>query len=158
MRNFPIVILASMKTDAALAEWREQTKLLIVVACLVTIVVAAVFLLIGWQTSRERRASEQRLAIGKQRLDTALNNMSQGICLFDADKKLVVSNPRFREIYRLEEGQDRPGTSYGDILGYGFAKGGRPDHELDATAEVGAARSEYTFRTATIASLRFGAP
>ena len=147
MRSFPIVILASMRTDAALAEWREQTKLLIVVACLVTVVAAAVFLLIGWQTSRERWSSEQRLAVGKQRLDTALNNMSQGICLCDADKKLVISNPRFREIYQLEEGQDKPGTSYSDILGYGFAKGGRPDHVLDVTAEVGAARSEYTFRT-----------
>jgi signal transduction histidine kinase/ActR/RegA family two-component response regulator len=147
MRHFPVVVIASITIDAALADWREQTRLLIVVACLVTAVIAAVFLLIGWQAARERRASEQRLAIGKQRLDTALNNMSQGICLFGADKRLVISNRRFREIYRLDQGQDRPGTAYHDILGYGLKKGGKPDHVLDFAAEINAARSDYTFRT-----------
>jgi signal transduction histidine kinase/ActR/RegA family two-component response regulator len=146
MRSFPIVVLASMTIDHALAEWREQTKLLIVVASLVTAVIAAIFLLIGWQTSRERRASQQRLAIGKQRLDTALNNMSLGICLFGADRRLVISNPRFREIYGLEDGQDRPGTSYGDILRQAFARGDRLDHPIDETTDVQAARSNYTFR------------
>ena len=30
------------------------------------------------------------------RFDTAINNMSQGLCLFDADKQLVISNSRYR--------------------------------------------------------------
>ncbi|MGA7811311.1 MAG: cache domain-containing protein, partial [Bradyrhizobium sp.] len=89
MHNFPLVIVTAITTDAALADWREQTRLLIVVACLVTVVIVAIFLLIGWQMSQERRDSERQLALGKQRLDTALNNMSQGICLFDADKNLL---------------------------------------------------------------------
>jgi signal transduction histidine kinase/CheY-like chemotaxis protein len=146
LRNFPIVIIATVATDAALADWREQTKLLIVVACLVTVVIVAIFLLIGWQMSQERQASEQQLALGKQRLDTALNNMSQGLCLFDADKKLVISNPRFREIYRLADGEDRPGTSFGEILRRIFANGDRLDFPIDESTDVNSARSEYTFR------------
>lgn len=31
----------------------------------------------------------------------ALGNMSQGICMFDADSRLVVSNPRYHEIFKL---------------------------------------------------------
>jgi signal transduction histidine kinase/ActR/RegA family two-component response regulator len=146
MRNFPIVIIATVTTDAALADWREQTRLLIAVACLVTVVIVAIFLLIGWQRSRERQSSEHQLALGKQRLDTALNNMSQGICLFDADKKLVISNPRFREIYRYNEGQDRPGTAFGEILRYNLARGDKLDQAIDEDTEVRSAGSDYTFR------------
>jgi len=146
MRGFPIVVMATVATDAALADWREQTKLLIVVACLVTIVIVAVFLLIGRQRSRERLMSEQQLALGKQRLDTALDNMSQGICLFGADKKLIISNRRFGEIYRWDHGEDKPGTPFGEILQHNFARGDTLDHAIDGNTEVDSARSKYTFR------------
>ncbi|MGA7803698.1 PAS-domain containing protein, partial [Bradyrhizobium sp.] len=146
MHNFPLVIVAAVTTDAALADWREQTRLLIVVACLVTVVIVAIFLLIGWQTSQERQASERQLTLGKQRLDTALNNMSQGISLFDADKKLVMSNARFREIYRLAEGLDRPGTLFGDVLRHHFARGDRVDQPIDENTGVGPDGADFTFR------------
>jgi PAS domain-containing protein len=115
MRNFPIALVATMTISAALADWREQTRLLIVVACLSASIIIAVFLLIGHLWSRERKRSEQRLAAGKQQLDTALANMTQGLCLFDADEKLVVSNARFREIYKLREDQLQPGLPFRDI-------------------------------------------
>ena len=143
MRSFPIVIVASIATDQALADWREQTRLLVVVACLVTVVIIVIFLLIGWLSSRERKSSERALALGKQRLDTALNNLSQGVCLFDADKKLVVSNPRFREIYQLPEGRDRPGMLFDDILRWGQARGDRCG-PIDEHTEIGAVKPYYT--------------
>lgn len=146
MRDFPIVIMTTITADAALADWREQTKLLIVVACLLTIVIVAIFLLIGRQRSRERLTSEQQLALGKQRLDTALDNMSQGICLFSADKKLIISNPRFREIYGLGEADVQPGTPFGEILQHNFARGDKLDHAISENTEVDSARSNYTFR------------
>ena len=146
LRSFPIVVVAAIATDVALADWREQTRLLIVVACLVMVVVVAIFLLVGWQRSRERRASEQQLALGKQRLDTALNNMSQGICLFDADKNLVMANPRVREIYQVEEAEFRPGMSYDDVLRLNFARGNKFERPIDENTEAGAAGSVFTLR------------
>jgi signal transduction histidine kinase/ActR/RegA family two-component response regulator len=115
MQNFPITLVATMTTSAALADWREQTRLLIVVACLSASVIIAVFLLIGHLWSRERKRAEERLALGKQQLDTALANMTQGLCLFDADGKLVVSNARFRELYKLSEDQVQPGMAFSEI-------------------------------------------
>jgi PAS domain-containing protein len=115
MRNFPIALVATMTTSAALADWREQTRLLIVVACLSASVIIAVFLLIGHLWSREQKRAEERLALGKQQLDTALANMTQGLCLFDADGKLVVSNARFRELYKLSEDQVQPGIAFSEI-------------------------------------------
>ena len=52
------------------------------------------------------------------RFDAALNNMSQGLCMFDAEQKVVVSNARYGEIYCLTLDQIKPGTSLAQILEY----------------------------------------
>ncbi|MDP2410825.1 MAG: EAL domain-containing protein [Pseudolabrys sp.] len=41
----------------------------------------------------------RQLEVQNERLDAALSNMSQGLCMFDADEKLILFNPRFAEIY-----------------------------------------------------------
>ena len=53
-----------------------------------------------------------------ERFDAALNNMSQGLCMFDAEQKVVVSNARYGEIYHLGREQIKPGTSLAQILEY----------------------------------------
>ena len=146
MRHFPIIIIATMTTEAALADWREQTKLLITVALLLVTVIAALFLLIWRRSSQEHRLSEQRLALGKHQLDTALDNLSQGLCLFDGEKRTVISNPRFREIYGFTEDQVRPGVPFGTILEHIAARGARLDHPISETTEVRSANPEYVFR------------
>jgi signal transduction histidine kinase/ActR/RegA family two-component response regulator len=72
MRNFPIALVATMTASVALADWREQTRLLIVVACLSASVIIGVFLLIGHLWSREQKRAEERLALGKQQFDAAV--------------------------------------------------------------------------------------
>jgi len=44
------------------------------------------------------------------RLDTALNNMSQGLLMFDAQARLVVCNRRYLDLYGLDEDMAMPGT------------------------------------------------
>lgn len=81
----------------------------------------------GWVATHEdvteQRRSEQMLAEKAAeleainlRFDAALNNMSQGLCLFDADQRIVVSNARYGEIYHLGIDQIRPGISLAQIL------------------------------------------
>jgi diguanylate cyclase (GGDEF)-like protein len=41
----------------------------------------------------------------------ALNNMSQGLLMVDADHRLIVCNERFLEIFRVTRNEARPGTS-----------------------------------------------
>jgi signal transduction histidine kinase/DNA-binding response OmpR family regulator len=50
------------------------------------------------------------------RLDAAMANMSHGLCMFDANKKLVISNDRFRQMYHLTEKQAEPGTPLAKLL------------------------------------------
>jgi PAS domain-containing protein len=50
------------------------------------------------------------------RLDTALASMSQGLCLFDADGRLVVVNARYAELFGLPEGAARPGMTLKELI------------------------------------------
>jgi diguanylate cyclase (GGDEF)-like protein/PAS domain S-box-containing protein len=50
------------------------------------------------------------------RLDAALDNMSQGLCLFDAQNRLEVVNRRFFEIFGLSRDKIQPGITFRSIL------------------------------------------
>ena len=85
----------------------------------------------GWVATHED-ITEQILAkrvIDKQRLqlDAALENMSQGLCMFDASRRLIVCNRRYADLYGLSEEQTKPGTSIGEILEHRVANSTGPE-------------------------------
>jgi diguanylate cyclase (GGDEF)-like protein len=59
---------------------------------------------------------EEELKRQNSRFDIAVNSMSQGLCLFDADQRIVMANRRYAEIYSLTPEQVRPGTSLREVL------------------------------------------
>jgi PAS domain-containing protein len=48
----------------------------------------------------------------------ALNHMSQGLCLFDANERLLFCNEQYLTIYGFDRGVVKPGISYREILDY----------------------------------------
>jgi len=56
------------------------------------------------------------LAVQNERLDAALTNMLQGLCMFGADEKLVLFNPRFAEIYGLPVNKIKPGMTSRQLM------------------------------------------
>jgi diguanylate cyclase (GGDEF)-like protein len=66
--------------------------------------------------NRRLQEQEERLRVQKELFETALNNMSQGLCMFDASGALVVCNRRYLEMYGLSEDIVAPGVALGDIL------------------------------------------
>ena len=56
-------------------------------------------------------------------MQVALNNMSQGLCMFDRNERLVLCNQRYIEIYRLSAEIAKPGTTIADMLDYRAANG-----------------------------------
>jgi diguanylate cyclase (GGDEF)-like protein len=62
------------------------------------------------------KKQEANLRQTNWRLDAALDNMSQGLCLFDAQNRLEVVNRRFFEIFGLERDKIQPGISFREIL------------------------------------------
>ncbi|MEA2739304.1 MAG: hypothetical protein QOH05_2611 [Acetobacteraceae bacterium] len=115
LHDFPLVINASTSESLALASWRRQVFWLLAGAA--TAAAGVIFLLriFGRQVSRLERQNGQ-LESGRQQFDAVLHNMSQGITFFDENQKLILSNRRYGEIYRLSSDQTRTGTLLRDIL------------------------------------------
>ena len=118
LTNFPIVIVAATTTSAALADWREQIALLIAVTGLSVLAIAALLFLVVRKLSQQHRASQQRLTLEKQRLDTAVNNMTQGLLLFDSRQHLVICNQRYLDMYGLSAEVVKPGCSFHDVIAH----------------------------------------
>ncbi len=66
---------------------------------------------------------EEGAALREQRLAVAVDYMTQGLCLFSADKRVVISNKRYAQIYGLCEADVAPGTALEDILSKRVAMG-----------------------------------
>src|SRR5262249_3515701 len=58
----------------------------------------------------------RRLRRQNRHLLTALNNMSEGLCLFDASARLILCNDRYMEMYGLSPELTKPGCSLRDLL------------------------------------------
>jgi len=59
-------------------------------------------------------------------LDAVLANISLGVCFFGADRKLIVGNQRYRDIYDLPPEALRPGTPLTKIMHHLFASDQSP--------------------------------
>lgn len=81
---------------------------------------------------RQLEGSQRELREQKTRLDSALNNMGEGLCMFDAEKRLVVCNDRYAKMYRLPRELLNAGTPHHEIIKHrittGILKGPNSDH------------------------------
>ena len=57
------------------------------------------------------------------RMRVAINNMSQGLCMFDRNERLVVCNQRYMEMYRLSPEVVKPGCTLQSLLEYRIRNG-----------------------------------
>jgi diguanylate cyclase (GGDEF)-like protein/PAS domain S-box-containing protein len=76
-----------------------------------------------WSDVTELKDQEEKLTATNVRLDAALGNMSQGLCLFDSENRLKVVNRRFCEIYDLPLDSAKPGLTFREILELRIAAG-----------------------------------
>ncbi|HET7714726.1 MAG TPA: PAS-domain containing protein, partial [Bauldia sp.] len=72
----------------------------------------------------ERREAE--LKRQNMRFEAAVNHMSQGLCMFDAQQELIICNKRYADLYGLPPELVVPGTTLMDILRYRMAHGFHP--------------------------------
>ncbi len=116
LQALPLRVVVSTTVDAALKEWREQTKLLVVVAGLSVLVISLTLFLIIRQLRSQYEASRQRLLLQKQRLDTAVNNMKHALLLFDAQNRLVLCNDRYIEMFGVSREVVKPGCTLRELI------------------------------------------
>jgi diguanylate cyclase (GGDEF)-like protein/PAS domain S-box-containing protein len=90
----------------------------------------------GWRI-RRKLANQNRL------LDAAVNNMVQGLCMFDAQNRLLVWNDRYQSMYSIDPKRIWRGCSIRDLLDARIAAGtfpldpGRYDDDLRTALKLG---------------------
>jgi signal transduction histidine kinase/CheY-like chemotaxis protein/HPt (histidine-containing phosphotransfer) domain-containing protein len=137
--GYPVIVAVSRTTGAIYAGWTVTAQWFGAIAVLTILMIVGMVILVlrlfGKEQDliRSRAAHEQseQLRVHSQRFDLALSNMSQGLSMFDAQQRLIVSNARYAQIYDLPSALLRPGTTLREILQYRIARGNGPENDRD---------------------------
>jgi len=95
-------------------------------------------------TELKRRESEltklsDALRLQNLHFDTALNNMVQGLCLFDSEQRLIVCNQRYLDMYGFSAEVVKPGIKLREIMEYSISLG---NYRSDDAARALASRPQ----------------
>ncbi len=83
-----------------------------------------------------RILSWRRLYAKGQLLDLALNNLTQGVVMFDAGGRLIVCNKRYLDMYGLSPEVVKPGAALIDIVRHRASTGTLPRDPAQYCAEL----------------------
>jgi len=114
--HYPVAVLGTINTSALLANWKDQARLVAVAAGGAS---AIILLILGFILHYLRRQ--------RQRLRLAVNNMRQGLLLFDASERLILCNDVYLEMFGLSSRIVQPGTKLHEIM----------QHRIDVGSFVG---------------------
>jgi diguanylate cyclase (GGDEF)-like protein len=120
--GLPLVLLVSYDRASVLAPFYDYLRTAGSMAVILIAVVAFGAVLMIKQNSR--------LGTKTNLLELTLDNMSQGLCMFDGMQRLVICNRFYTEMYGLTAEQTKPGTTLRAILEARVAAGHAP-HDVD---------------------------
>lgn len=119
---FPIALAAAYRDEFAYYILSFMTLLYCLAGIEITIYNATNALRV-LMTNKENSELAKRLAEQNLRFDAALNNMPQGLCMFDADGRLLVGNNRIGVLCGAASVAPSPGMSIAEITGKFVAAG-----------------------------------
>ncbi|SEB50297.1 putative bifunctional diguanylate cyclase/phosphodiesterase [Nitratireductor aquibiodomus] len=88
------------------------------------------------ESAQAARRANDELITQNLLFNTALNNMSHGLCMFDAQGRLIVSNQKMESIYGLTQEQLRLGTSLHQLIGDMVEAGASGEDEAEQVAQL----------------------
>jgi diguanylate cyclase (GGDEF)-like protein len=120
--GYPLFVNISVTESTALAGWLRRSVAIGLGSS--ALLLCSLYLLTA-VTRQVRRLSESESSLMQksQQLDAALNNMSQGLCMFDREQRLVVHNEQYTEMYGLTP---QPGMTLRDLFAARRAAGTLP--------------------------------
>jgi PAS domain-containing protein len=93
---------------------------------------------LSYQNSKARLSAKADRVNKQMLLNVVLNNMTQGVLMFDVDTRLVFCNQRYLEMYRLSSNVAKPGCALRDLLHQRMQAGtfsGDPEEYIAALLE-----------------------
>jgi methyl-accepting chemotaxis protein len=113
--GYPLFVTLAETDRHIFADYELHRIIYIAIAVALTVLalIAATFSIVRqWSLERSKLSLEQT----NLRFQAALENMTHGLCMFDADKRLVVSNHRYAELYNLPSTLLKAGTPYEALI------------------------------------------
>jgi PAS domain S-box-containing protein len=110
VRGFPAIMTVSTTTSAATAQAERDAIRLMGSGGALALGVGILVFVVVRRTGAERERAQQELVRQQRTLDVAINNMTQGLVMFDANARIVLSNDRHIAIYHLSREAVAPGT------------------------------------------------
>jgi diguanylate cyclase (GGDEF)-like protein/PAS domain S-box-containing protein len=132
-------LIVTLAVTEVIGAYSASLTLLFIALAAVVGSLFGVYLVGAVSASRVR----QKLSEQNMRLDGAINNMIQGLCMFDAQNRLLVWNERYRAMYNIDPRRIWRGATIRDLLDARIAAGtfpldpGRYDAELRAALKNG---------------------
>ena len=111
--GYPLVITLAIDEREIFAAYERHKLIYTATAAILTLLV-----LLGLGTIVRRQASLEQTNL---RFSSALENMTHGLSMFDGDKRLVVSNKRYADMYSLPPELVKIGTPYATIVAHRVA-------------------------------------
>jgi diguanylate cyclase (GGDEF)-like protein/PAS domain S-box-containing protein len=156
LMKYPLVIIVTQEEDVAFAAWRRTaiTMGVIAAAMIGLIIIAAWLIARSWRQQERLNAAraeiiesdkvralaeaelvrQRDLAEQSRRFNAAVEHMTQGLCMFDRDARLVVCNDLYAKMYRLPAELLKPGALHRDIIAHrvrsGVLKGGHDNADV----------------------------
>ncbi|HYZ34579.1 MAG TPA: PAS-domain containing protein, partial [Crenalkalicoccus sp.] len=134
-----IYVVTSLSVNAAFSEWRQDRDRLIVVAAATALLLLALALALS-AALRQRERIEAERARARQLLENAIESMSDGFVMFDAEDRLVAANRRYRDLYAVSAHLIAPGAHFDEIIRQGVKLGQYPQAGEDIEAFVAETR------------------
>jgi diguanylate cyclase (GGDEF)-like protein len=120
--DLPLVVVVSYLRAEALGRWYRHLYLFgPIVAALVIIILVGTLVLARQAHTLARKTGE--LETANARFKVAVDNMSQGLAMFDGDRRIIVSNEKYATMYGLSPDELMPGTPVEDIYERRIARG-----------------------------------
>jgi diguanylate cyclase (GGDEF)-like protein/PAS domain S-box-containing protein len=141
VKEYPLIISVGLAANEIYSrlEDQKQSAYLIAGVLSVLILIVTVFSVRG-QLSRE--GAKARLEHANMLLNATLANMPHGICMFGADKRLVLANDLYSTIYGLDPNKITAGITLPQILEARIKSGSCPENAQKYVVD----RMEEAFR------------
>ncbi|RVD54632.1 MULTISPECIES: EAL domain-containing protein [unclassified Mesorhizobium] len=111
----------------------------------------------GYRASLERSDALAREAeLERQQLAAAAANMPVGLCMFDAERRLVLCNQSYADLYHVPEPLTRPGTPWIDLMRFRIAAGLYAGHDPEKYVQQLTETIDRAERTVSLVELRDG--
>ena len=123
LSNSSAYVAVSTTVAAALADWRTKAAYLVGLTIVLVVAIGGTGAIV---VQHFRRQSVQ--------LDAALNNLSQGVCMYDSGQRLILCNDRYAGMFGLPRSLLEAGTTLRQVLELCIARGMYPGNDPDTYA------------------------